>query len=52
MKNRLKILSAAALVFFTLSIASCALTKKILPPGQAKKILGQQNASQLAPGNK
>ena len=52
MKNKQKILAGLALAFFTLSIASCTLTKKIFPPGQAKKILGQQNASDLAPGKK
>jgi hypothetical protein len=52
MNSRKRIFAGLALVFFTMSIASCALTKKIFPPGQAKKITGQQNASSLAPGKK
>jgi hypothetical protein len=52
MKTRQKIYAGLALAFLTLNIASCTVFKKILPPGQAKKITGQQNASSLAPGKK
>jgi hypothetical protein len=45
MNNKKSVFVSLALIFFTLSIASCTLTKKILPPGQAKKITGQQSAS-------
>ncbi len=52
MKTKKKILAGLALAFLTLNIASCAVFNKILPPGQAKKITGQKNASTLAPGKK
>jgi len=45
MNNKRKFFAILALAFFTMSIASCTLTKKILPPGQAKKLTGQQSAS-------
>jgi hypothetical protein len=45
MNNKKRAVAGIALVFFAMSIASCTLTKKILPPGQAKKITGQQSAS-------
>jgi hypothetical protein len=45
MKKTHKIFAVAALTFFSMSIASCAIVKKALPPGQAKKITGQQSAS-------
>ncbi len=45
MNNKKRLLAGIALAFFAMSIASCTLTKKILPPGQAKKITGQQSAS-------
>jgi len=52
MKFRTRIFGIAALVFFTASISSCVFLekKKMLPPGQEKKLTGQQNASSLAPG--
>jgi len=54
MKLRSRIFGIVALIFFTTSIASCAFLekKKILPPGQAKKLTGQQSAAPLAPGKK
>lgn len=54
MKLRTRILGIVALVFFATSVASCAFLekKKILPPGQAKKLTGQQSAAPLAPGKK
>jgi len=45
MSKKNRILAGIALAFFAMSITSCTLTKKILPPGQAKKITGQQSAS-------
>ncbi len=45
MSKKHRILAGIALAVFAMSIASCTLTKKILPPGQAKKITGQQSAS-------
>jgi len=45
MKKTHKIFAVAALACFSLSIASCTVVKKVLPPGQAKKITGQQSAS-------
>lgn len=45
MNNKRKFFAILALAFFTMSIASCTLTKKILPPGQMKKLTGQQSAS-------
>jgi hypothetical protein len=52
LKNKKRFFAGLALAFFAMSIASCTLTRKILPPGQAKKITGQQSASSLAPGKK
>lgn len=40
-----KVLAVIALVFIGMSIASCTLVKKVLPPGQAKQLTGQQSAS-------
>ncbi len=53
MKFRTRLLGLAALVFFTASISSCAFfpKRKLLPPGQEKKLTGQQSASTLAPGH-
>jgi len=53
MKFRERIFGIAALVFFTVSISSCVIfeKRKMLPPGQEKKLTGQQNASSLAPGH-
>ncbi|MFA6008201.1 MAG: hypothetical protein WC784_06225 [Candidatus Shapirobacteria bacterium] len=45
MNNKRKLFAALAIGFFAMSIASCTLTRKILPPGQAKKLTGQQSAS-------
>ncbi len=45
MKKTDKIVAAIALAFFSMSIASCVLVRKALPPGQAKKVTGQQSAS-------
>ncbi len=45
MTTKKRIFAGIAVAFFAMSIASCTLTKKILPPGQAKKITGQQSAS-------
>lgn len=52
MRLRARISSAAALVFFCASLASCVIVRprSSLPPGQAKKLTGQQSASSLAPG--
>jgi hypothetical protein len=40
-----KVLAVIALATIGLSIASCTLVKKVLPPGQAKQLTGQQSAS-------
>jgi len=51
MRNRL--IGLVALALFSMSVASCVIfEKKRLPPGQEKKLIGQQNASSLAPGKK
>ncbi len=48
--GRIVVLSAAAAITF--SAVSCVLFEdsKLLPPGQAKKITGDDNAKDLAPG--
>lgn len=44
---------AIAIAILIGTAASCTvLQQKKLPPGQAKKLTGQQNASSLAPGKK
>jgi len=44
-------LSGIVLSLFLLSVSSCViLEKKRLPPGQEKKIEGDQNAKDYAPG--
>lgn len=46
MNGKRRFFATLALVFFAMSIASCVVTSgKALPPGQAKKITGQQSAS-------
>lgn len=52
MNNKKRLTLAVALVALTASFASCTIVNKALPPGQAKKLTGQQSASQLAPGKK
>lgn len=52
MKHRKRFTLAIALVALATSFASCTLVNKALPPGQAKKLTGQQSASELAPGKK
>ncbi|HWR10762.1 MAG TPA: hypothetical protein VN445_02970 [Rectinemataceae bacterium] len=54
MKLRARLFGIAALVFFTASVSSCVFLekKKMLPPGQAKKLTGQQSATPFAPGKK
>ncbi len=52
MKLRARMLGLAALVFFSASVSSCVFLerRKLLPPGQAKKLTGQQSAAPFAPG--
>jgi len=45
MKKKNAFITAVALAILSMTVASCALVNKILPPGQAKKITGQQSAS-------
>ena len=53
MRMRNRLVGLVALILFSLSVASCVIfEKKHLPPGQGKKLTGQQNASTLAPGKK
>jgi hypothetical protein len=46
-------IAITAIVFFSFSAVSCTSLpwKKKLPPGQEKKLTGQQNAAPFAPGH-
>ena len=53
MKFTARMVTIAAIILFSLSAASCASLrwKKELPPGQEKKIYGEQSAAPFAPGH-
>ncbi|MFA5851493.1 MAG: hypothetical protein WC820_02220 [Spirochaetales bacterium] len=53
MKLRARIVTIVALALFSMSVASCTCLKwkNRLPPGQEKKITGQQSAAPFAPGH-
>jgi hypothetical protein len=53
MKFATRLIAISAIVFFSISATSCTslLWKKKLPPGQEKKLTGQQSAAPFAPGH-
>ena len=53
MKSTTRLITIAAIILFSISAASCAglRWKKDLPPGQEKKIYGEQSAAPYAPGH-
>jgi len=51
MKNKIATILVALVTVFLLSqCSSPMLAQKPLPPGQAKKVAGQQSAKEFAPG--
>jgi hypothetical protein len=53
MKFAARMIVIAVIIFFSISVVSCTYLKwkKGLPPGQEKKIYGQQSAAPFAPGH-